>query len=243
MTKLLEAVEQVRRAQANTKKPLAIIVAGHNGSGKSTMWRRDLSGVLQMPLINADRLALSIYPEPDSEGFLPGWAAVMRDEDPAWLRVTQQGVTSFIGHAMTAKVPFAMETVFSHEEIREGGIRETKIDLIREMQQAGYFVLLFFVGLSSVVLSVLRVMTRVAQGGHGIPETRLRERFPRTQRIVGEASTIADAAIMADNSRDERRAFTVCRVQLGNDVLFDMRERPASTPAAIRAWMDVVVPA
>lgn len=118
MTKLLEAVEQVRQAQTKTKKPLAIIVAGHNGSGKSTMWRRDLSGVLQMPLINADRLALSIYPEPDSEGFLPDWAAAMRDGDPAWLRVTQQGVTqqgvtSFIGHAMTAKVPFAMETMRS----------------------------------------------------------------------------------------------------------------------------------
>jgi predicted ABC-type ATPase len=176
VTELLEAVEQVRQAQKQTRKPLAIIVAGHNGSGKSTMWRRDLSGVLQMPLINAERLALSIYPEPDSEGFLPQWAAAMRDADPAWLRVTQQGVTSFIGHAMAAKVPFAMETVFSHERTRDDGSRETKIDLVREMQAAGYFVLLFFVGLTNDDLSVLRVLTRVAQGGHGIPEGRLDRR-------------------------------------------------------------------
>jgi predicted ABC-type ATPase len=242
VTILLEAVEQVRQAQTNTNKPLAIIVAGHNGSGKSTMWRRDLSGALQMPLINADRLALSIYPEADGEGFLPGWAAAMRDGDPAWLRVTQQGVTSFIGHAMAAKVPFAMETVFSHEAVRANGVRETKIDLIREMQQAGYFVLLFFVGLSSADLSVLRVMTRVAQGGHGIPEQRLRERFPRTQRIIREASTIADAAIMADNSGEERQAFAVCRVQLGPRVLFDKRDELEPVPAAIRAWMDIVAP-
>jgi len=242
VTKLLEAVEQVRQAQTATQKPLAIIVAGHNGSGKSTMWRRDLSGALQMPLINADRLALSIYPEPDSEGFLPDWAAEMRDSDPDWLRVTQQGVTSFIGHAMTAKVPFAMETVFSHEAVREDGTRETKIDLIHEMQQAGYFVLLFFVGLTSADLSVLRVMTRVAQGGHGIPEQRLRERFPRTQRVIGEAAMVADATIMADNSRDERQAFAVCRVQLGPNVLFDMRDELTSSPAAIKAWMDIVAP-
>lgn len=242
MTKLLEAVEQVRQAQTKTKKPLAIIVAGHNGSGKSTMWRRDLSGVLQMPLINADRLALSIYPEPDSEGFLPDWAVAMRDGDPAWLRVTQQGVTSFIGHAMTAKVPFAMETVFSHEAVREDGTRETKIDLIREMQQAGYFVLLFFVGLSNADLSVLRVMTRVAQGGHDIPEQRLRERFPRTQRVIAEAATVADATIMTDNSREERQAFTTCRVQLGPEVLFDMRDDAAPPPAAITVWMNLVAP-
>lgn len=240
MTLLLEAVAQVREAQTQTRKPLAIIVAGHNGSGKSTMWRQDLSGSLQMPLINADRLALSIYPEADDDGFLPDWAAAMRDGDPAWLRITQQGVTSFIGHAMAAKAPFAMETVFSHELVREDGVRETKIDLIREMQQAGYFVLLFFVGLTNADLSVLRVSTRVAQGGHGIPEPRLRERFPRTQRIVGEAATVADATIMADNSRTAAEAFTVCRVQLRDRLLFDLREGPNGVPAAIQAWMDVV---
>lgn len=241
MTALLDAVAQVRAAQAETRKPLAIVVAGHNGSGKSTMWRRDLSSVLEMPLINADRLALSIYPEPNSEGFLPEWAATMRDGDPAWLRVTQQGVTSFIGHAMAAKVPFAMETVFSHEMVRDG-VRETKIDLIREMQEAGYFVLLFFVGLTSADLSIARVFTRTLQGGHGIPEPRLRERFPRTQRIIGEAAGIADATIMADNSREDRQAFTVCRVQLRERVLYDLRNDEGGAPMVIRAWMDVVAP-
>ncbi len=242
MTTLLSAVGQVRAAQEQTGKPFAIIVAGHNGSGKSTMWRRDLSEVLQMPLINADRLALSIYPEPDAQGFLPAWAAAMRDGDRAWLRITQQGVTSFIGHAMAAKAPFAMETVFSHERLRPDGTRETKIDLIREMQQAGYFVLLFFVGLTNADLSVLRVQTRVLEGGHGIPEETLRLRFPRTQRIVAEAALVADAAIMADNSRDQTRAFTVCRVQLAGRGLYDLRDTRAGAPPALQAWMNRVAP-
>jgi predicted ABC-type ATPase len=242
LTSLLDAVSLVREAQQQTNRPLAIIVAGHNGSGKSTMWRRDLSGVLQMPLVNADRLALSIFPEPDDEGFLPDWAAAMRDADPAWLRVTQQGVTSFIGHAMAAKVPFGMETVFSHEAVRPDGTTESKIDLIRDMQRAGYFVMLFFVGLTNANLSVVRVQTRVLQGGHGIPEARLRQRFPRTQRIIREASSVADATIMADNSRDQRQAFTVCRVQLRSRELFDLRKSPAGAPAVIRNWMDAVAP-
>lgn len=241
MTTLLEAVTQVREAQQRTRRPLAIIVAGHNGSGKSTMWRRDLSDVLQMPMVNADRLALAIYPEPDRDGFLPDWAARMRDADEAWLRVTQQGVTSFVGHAMAAKVPFAMETVFSHERV-VGGVRETRIDQIRDMQAAGYFVLLFFVGLANVELSILRVTTRVLQGGHGIPEVRLRQRFPRTQRIIAEAAGVADATIMADNSRDPRQAFTVCRVQLKAHGLFDLRDQSGGPPPAILAWMQVVAP-
>lgn len=205
------------------------------------MWARELSGVLEMPLVNADRLALSIYPEPDDAGFLPDWAARMRDGDEAWLRVTQQGVTSFIGHAMAAKVPFAMETVFSDERVVDG-VRVTKIDLVRDMQAAGYFVLLLFVGLTNADLSVLRVHTRVAQGGHGIPEDRLRLRFPRTQRIIREASEIADATIMADNSRDPKQAFTVCRVQLQTQSLFDLRDGRAPPPPAILSWMNVVAP-
>ncbi|CAN5652766.1 hypothetical protein BH10PSE5_BH10PSE5_21750 [soil metagenome] len=242
MTTLLEAVAQVSDAQQQTRKPLSIIVAGHNGSGKSTMWRRDLSAVLQIPLINADRMLLSILPEANADGFIPDWAAELRDGDPAWLRVAQQGVASFVGHAMTAKTPFAMETVFSHELVRRDGTRETKIDLIRDMQNAGYFVLLFFVGLTNADLSVLRVQTRVAQGGHGIPEAKLRERFPKTQRIIGEASLVADATIMADNSRDERQAFTVSRVQLKDRLIFDLRNAPGGAPRVVARWMDIVAP-
>lgn len=63
MTGLADAVEQILNAQKRTKKPLAIILAGHNGSGKSTMWRKSLSGQLQIPLLNADRMMLSILPE------------------------------------------------------------------------------------------------------------------------------------------------------------------------------------
>jgi pantothenate kinase-related protein Tda10 len=37
LTGLPEAVERILAAQQKTKKPLAIVLAGHNGSGKSTM--------------------------------------------------------------------------------------------------------------------------------------------------------------------------------------------------------------
>ena len=206
------------------------------------MWRDALSDVLQMPLVNADRLFTSILPEPDKAGFLKPWADQLRNTDPSWLRVAQQGVTSFVGHAMAAKVPFAMETVFSDERTLDNGHVATKIDLVEEMQAAGYFVLLFFVGLMSSDLSVLRVQTRVEAGGHGIPEQRLRDRFPRTQRIVGRAALIADATIMADNSREAARAFTVARVQLKDRQLFDMRVGVKKVPPPISIWLDVVAP-
>lgn len=242
MTQLSAAVEQILDAQKRTKKPLAIILAGHNGSGKSTMWRKSLSGQLQIPLLNADRMMLSILPEADSSGALVDWAQALRDTDLGWMQVAQSGVKAFAAHAMAAKVPFAMETVFSHWDIQEDGTVKSKIDLITDLQDAGYFVLLLFVGLANVDLSVLRVMSRVADNGHNVPQDKLVQRFPRTQLAVREAAKVADATIFTDNSRDEKRAFTVSRVQLGEEAIFDLRAEGRIVPPVILEWLEKVSP-
>ncbi|MFB9981682.1 hypothetical protein ACFSOZ_03865 [Mesorhizobium newzealandense] len=117
------------------------------------------------------------------------------------MKVAQDGVQAFVGHAMQSKVPFAMETVFSYWEELPDGIVHSKLDLIRDMQAAGYFVLLLFVGLANVELSILRVQTRVAEHGHDVETERLLRRFPKTQRAIGAASMIADASVYVDNSR------------------------------------------
>ena len=242
MTDLKAAVEEILAAQRKTKKPLAIVLAGHNGSGKSTMWRKTLSDQLQIPLVNADRMMLSILPEPLSDGALEDWARNLRDADEAWMKVAQESVQSFVGHAMQRKVPFAFETVFSYWEPQQDGAIASKLDLIRDMQAAGYFVLLFFVGLTNVDLSILRVQTRVADNGHDVEMDRLLRRFPKTQKAVGEAAKIADASIFTDNSRDQKHAFTVCRIQLGEQPLFDLRDELSRVPPAIREWLDQVSP-
>lgn len=66
-------------------KPLAIVLAGHNGSGKSTFWSDKLSNTLRIRLINADRLTLSFLPAADGEPLvLSPWAADLRDKDERW---------------------------------------------------------------------------------------------------------------------------------------------------------------
>jgi predicted ABC-type ATPase len=204
------------------------------------MWRLLLADRLQIPLINADRMMLSILPEAGEGGHLVAWAARLRDTHEGWMRVAQQGVQAFVGHAMAARVPFAMETVFSYWEQRADGQIASKIDLIKDLQAAGYFVLLVFVGLTNADASVLRVMTRVQAGGHGVNEATLRKRFPRTQQAISAAIKVADASILADNSRMPAEAFTVCRVQLGAMPLFDIRRGAATPPSDILSWLDVV---
>lgn len=242
MTTLLEAVAGIRVVQAATRKSLAVIVAGHNGSGKSTMWRTTLADVMQLPLVNADRMMLSILPEAGNDGHLVPWAAQLRDNDRDWMRVAQQGVQAFVGQTMGAKVPFAMETVFSYWEPRPDGTTASKIELIEQLQAAGYFVLLLFVGLSDVEYSIFRVRTRVFEGGHGIDDTTLRARFPRTQRAIAAAVTVADASILTDNSRSPLEAFTVCQVQLASGLLFNVRNCQVPVPQLVLNWLDQIYP-
>lgn len=114
MPSLGQAVEDIWAAQRKSKGPLAIVLAGHNGSGKSTMWYRHMAPQLQIPLTNADRMMMSVLAEVGAGEHLPAWAAALRDENESWMAVAQKGVQAFVVQAMAHKVPFAMETVFSH---------------------------------------------------------------------------------------------------------------------------------
>jgi predicted ABC-type ATPase len=200
--------------------------------------------VLKIPLINADRMMMSILPEPaKGTGKLPAWAQTLRDNDQNWMKVAQDGVQAFVAQALARKVHFAFETVFSHWVERDDDTFESKVDQIRQMQDQGYFVVLFFVGLSSADLSIARVETRTRQGGHAVDIQKLIDRFPRTQKAVNRALDVVDAAIMVDNSREEEAAFTVCQIRAGADVLYDWRDRQEEPPpVSVLAWLERVAP-
>lgn len=238
---LPDALEHLLAAHERSDKPMAAILAGHNGSGKSTLWYRHLSARLRLPLVNADRMMMALLPPVAEREHLPVWAAELRDRDTGWMQVAQRGVQDFIAQAVRQRVSFATETVFSHWQRRPDGSYASKLDLIHQLQDGGYFVVLIFVGLAKAQLSVSRVASRVAQGGHDVAESKLLDRFERTRRAVGAALQHVDAALLFDNSFGPDRAFTVARLQVGNQALYDLRDTPPVAPQ-IAAWLNVVAP-
>jgi hypothetical protein len=48
----------------------------------------------------------------------------------------------------------------------------------------------------------------------------------------------ADASILVDNSRTVEQAFTLCRAQMKEQILFDLQHRPPE----IEAWMNKICP-
>ncbi len=102
--------------------------------------------------------------------------------------------------------------------------------------------MVIFVGLANKELSILRVATRADEHGHGVPTEKLRSRFGRTQVAIKAASTLADATVFVDNSRDKSKAFTVCRVQIKDEALFDVRALDTNVPSLILQWLEIVSP-
>lgn len=188
---------------------------------------------------------MSILPEPEN-GCLVAWAQQLRDQNELWMQLSQQAVRAFVLSVQAAKVPFAFETVFSHWKRTPDGSHDSKYKTIQELQEAGYFVVLLFVGLVNADTSVLRVTTRVATGGHGVPEAKLKERFARTQKAIAHAAPLADMTLMFDNSRGVEQAFTLARAQQGAQVLFDCRDVGFNVDQGLRdvasLWLTKVAP-
>ena len=86
---------------------------------------------------------------------------------------------------------FCAETVFSHP---------SKIELIRQAKKRGYDVRLVFIHVANVEINKARVLYRVADGGHEVPEQKIVERHPRTMSNILAALPLADETYVFDNT-------------------------------------------
>ena len=73
--------------------------------------------------------------------------------------------------------------------------------IIPRWRKAGYHVKLIFLSLPSVDLAVARVLARVAQGGHDLPEQVIRRRFDAGLRNFEDLYRgLVDSWALYDNS-------------------------------------------
>ena len=184
------------------------LVVGPNGAGKSTFVDNILLPILpHQAFVNADEIAKLYWPGDEVEKSLVA------------ARLAEVLRTAFIA----MREPFITETVFSHS---------SKIDLIREAVAAGYRVHLHVLMLPEGD-TVARVEKRVTQGGHEVPEAKIRSRYQRLWVNVVDAVRLCDTADIYDNTG--RRPALVARFSGG--VAHGAISWPAWTPAPLtNAW-------
>ncbi|OEY67536.1 zeta toxin family protein [Marinobacter sp. X15-166B] len=150
------------------------LLAGGNGSGKSTFYERFLHAK-QIPFVNADLFARTLWPaEPEKHSYE---AALIAEKER--IRLLEE------------RHSFCFETVFSHP---------SKIDFVATAKAAGYRVRVFYFHLQTPDLNAARVHSRVAAGGHRVPEDKIRARIPRTLYNVRQLVGLVDELFLIDNS-------------------------------------------
>lgn len=157
-------------------KPSLILLAGPNGAGKSTLYQTRVAPSFAAPFINADLIQRDELRDASMQ------ASYRAAEIAAERRA----------NLLEARKSFATETVFSHP---------SKLEIITGAQTRGYMVIVMHVGVDSPDLSVARVRGRTAEGGHDVPEDKIRSRYDRGQPLIRQAVLQADRGMIFDNSR------------------------------------------
>lgn len=185
--------------------PVLHLLAGPNGSGKSTFVERLLGPVTHLPFVNADVIAAERWPRAQAAHAYDASRAAADERT----------------HLMVAGRSFITETVFSHP---------SKLDLVGDAIARGYLVHLH-VMLVPVEVSVRRVAERVREGGHAVPEEKIRDRYARLWSLIAQARTIADRSEFFDNSTAQRPFRRAGAYEHG--IPLGDPDWPAWTPAAL----------
>ena len=156
-------------------KPTMIVLAGPNGAGKSTLYETRVAQSFAGPFINADIIQRD----------------ELRDPSPAASYEAAEIAASRRADHLARGRDFVTETVFSHP---------SKLELIDEAGTKGFTVIVMHVGVETPNLSVARVGTRVEEGGHIVPEDKIRARYVRGAPFIRAAVLKADRSMVFDNS-------------------------------------------
>lgn len=162
------------------QRPTLIVVAGPNGSGKTSLTTKVLQHewIGECRYINPDNIARDVYGDWNSDEAVLAAARHAEAERERGLLLHES---------------MAFETVLSAPD---------KIDFIKRAKDEGYFIRLFFVGTDHPSINAARVTQRVMEGGHAVSIPKIISRYSKSIANCAAAASFADRAYIYDNSVD-----------------------------------------
>lgn len=174
-------------------KPELIIIAGPNGSGKTSITQKFLhhEWAEGTTYINPYQVAKDMFGDwNDSEAVLKAanYCSDLREQ------------------CLRDKKGFVFETVFSAQD---------KIDFVIRAKQAGFFIRIFFISTSNPAINASRIAKRVMEGGHDVPITKIISRYNKSIQNCKTVASIVDRLYVYDNSIDDVDARPLFRLSEG----------------------------
>ncbi len=161
-------------------KPRLLVIAGPNGSGKTSITEQ-LHEIKHQWMLGCEY----INPDNIAEKQFDGW------NDQSSVLKAAQAATERRMQCLREGRDFAFETVFSSQE---------KLDFLKEAKKRGYFIRFFFVGTDTPMINVQRIALRYSKGGHEVPISKIIGRYQKSMNNAAEAATFVDRAYFYDNS-------------------------------------------
>lgn len=159
-------------------KPVLIVIAGPNGSGKTSVTSK---------ILHHEWMEDAVYINPDiiAQEKFGNWnskEAVMQSVEYC---------EKLREECLIRHKSLIFETVLSVED---------KIDYILRAKKAGFFIRFFFVCTNHPAINAARIARRVMEGGHDVPITKIISRYDKSIANCCVVSEIADRTYLYDNS-------------------------------------------
>lgn len=161
-------------------RPVYVVFAGVNGAGKSTFFRTGLWRSEGMPRtmarVNSDEIVLAQGGDP----------AASADQ----LRAGREAVRLIEEHLSRCRSFNQETTLTGHAVLRN----------MRQARDAGYRVILYYLGVDAPDVAVKRIAHRVEAGGHDIDTAAVRRRYRASLGNLPRALDLCDEATIFDNT-------------------------------------------
>lgn len=174
--------------------PLLIVIAGPNGSGKTTITSEVLA---------SEWLENAVYINPDivAQEKFGNW------NSPEAVREAALYCEQWRERCLANGESLIFETVMSAPD---------KIDFIRRAKQAGYFVRIFFISTANPTINAARIARRVMKGGHDVPIPKIISRYIKSIANCAEIAPEVDRLYVYDNSLEDVKAQPLFRLRDGD---------------------------
>ena len=192
-------------------KPILIVIAGPNGSGKTTITSQ---------IIHHEWMEDSIYINPDN---------IAKDVFGDWnsketVLKAAQYATGLRERCLEERKSMIFETELSAPD---------KLDFIKRAKQAGFFIRIFFVSTNNPTINAARIAQRVMESGHDVPITKIISIYQKSIVNCQLTAKCADRTYVYDNSVDGQEAKILFRMKDG--VMFKQYENSLPDWAVIIA--------
>ena len=175
------------------RKPVLNVIAGPNGSGKTSVTSK---------ILQHEWMEDSVYINPD---------IVAQEKFGDWnsMEAIKKAVVyceEWREKCLVERKSLIFETVLSAKD---------KIDYIERAKEADFFVRLFFVCTKSPAINASRIAQRVMKGGHDVPITKVISRYQKSILNCKYIATKVDRTYLYDNSVDDAEQQLLIRLSDG----------------------------